>query len=184
MEQEVKAYIEYRPACMINYVPRHYDSPTFVDEVSTWNANPKILKDIIVRAGIKTDKALEFGVWHGCSISALAYYFKEVTGVDLSVQAALGPLKGYRNITLFEKPYEEFIKGNDDRYDLIHIDVVHSYEETYPAGEWAVQHSNCVLFHDTIINDIRRVCEDLALKYGFIFYNYMVDCQLGILIKK
>ena len=45
---------------------------------SAWGNIPTIFKDLIERSGIKTEKAIEFGVEFGYSTSALANYFNIV----------------------------------------------------------------------------------------------------------
>ena len=65
------------------------------------------------------------------------------------------------------------------------IDIVHTYNETFECGEWSINHSDIVVFHDTIsFPDIKRVCEDLARLYNLEFYNYPHSHGLGILVRK
>lgn len=191
---------------MIEYIPKIIDYPKVLDVTSAWGNNPTILRDIITRFNLKQDIALEIGVERGYSTTALANYFKRVIGVDTfdwefklddnkrDVEAVRELLKDWANIELIKSRYEDFIINRNDRYDLIHIDVgydTHCYETTYPAGAWAVRHSDCVLFHDTIsFPEVSRACVELSEKYGFTFYNYMQDfglntahCGLGILVK-
>ena len=55
--------------------------------------------------------------------------------------------------------------------------------ETFECGEWAIKHSKCVIFHDTLsFREIMRVCEDLSIKHNLEFYNYGESHGLGILI--
>jgi hypothetical protein len=183
---------------MIPYQPEIREAVPVVNVVSAWGQLPTILKDIILRFKIKTDSALEFGVEEGYSTTALAYYFKKVIGVDTFRQdcwdnsldrpsqyvRVVELLKEYKNITLIEDRFETFIQGHNDRYDLIHVDILHSYQPTYDCGEWAVKHSDCVLFHDTeSFESVKQAVSDLAEKYGFTFYNYPGDYGLGILVK-
>lgn len=178
----------------MEYIPKVLDNPrTILQGLSAWGKIPQILKDIIVRFNLDTDVALEFGVATGYSTSALANYFKKVIGVDPfdsteSYSSVKESLKDYSNILLIEGLFESFIATERGIYDLIHVDVGyfdHNYKTTYPCGEWSVQHSDCVLFHDTIsYPEIKKVCEELAEKYNFEFYNYLYDNGLGILIKK
>ena len=67
---------------------------------------------------------------------------------------------------------------------MIHIDIIHKYNETYGCGDWALQHAPCVLFHDTLMPEVMSAVSDLAIKHGFTFYNYPSGGGLGILIKK
>lgn len=193
---------------MKKYIPTTFDSPRVIDVTSAWGNIPVIIKDIILRFNLKTDKALEFGVERGFSTTALAHYFKDVIGVDTwdwdfgdgidrSYISVCTLLNEWYNIHLIELNYQEFIKlkESDIRYDLIHVDIgyeTHEYEPTLECGDWALQHSDCVLFHDTLsFPGVMRACEELAEKHGFEFYNYEEEigpagivCGLGILIKK
>ncbi len=68
---------------MTNYEPILRENPKcFTGMASAWGDIPTILKDIITRFNLKTDKALEFGVEYGYSTTAIANYFDEVIGVD------------------------------------------------------------------------------------------------------
>lgn len=192
---------------MIFYQPQITDDPRVVNVTSAWEPLRFVIKDILVRFRIKRKIALEFGVERGYSTSVLANYFKTVIGVDpfdwnfgdgadRSYPAIVEGLKEFPNICLFPEMSDQFIKNSDEkRYDLIHIDIgyeTHCYDTTFPAAEWSVQHSNCVLFHDIIsFPDIMQVCQELAERYGFDYYGYSepigpagLVCGLGILIKK
>ncbi len=182
---------------MINYIPEIRLAPRLYTGVySAWMDIPTILQDIIYRFGIKPKLALEFGVEYGYSTTALANYFNKVVGVDIftgDIHAGLtedhyestkSNLSSWSNIELIKSDYKDFIKGNNQKYDLIHIDIVHTYEDTFKCGEWAVQHSDAVIFHDTeSFPDVKRVCNDLSNKYRLAFYNYTPSHGLGILVK-
>lgn len=168
-----------------HYIPEIREQPPVVDPESTWFNISTIIKDIIFHFNLKTDKVLEFGVWLGCSTSALAHYFKEVIGTDIIIQEeAKTALAGYSNIKLIQESYQEFIEHDEGMYDLIHIDIIHTYEDTYRNGLWAIKHSNCVIFHDTAMPSVRHAVEDLAAEFKeFKFYNFEECCWLGILVK-
>jgi predicted O-methyltransferase YrrM len=190
---------------MINHIPEITDNPKVVNVVSAWQPLSGFILDILQRFKIKRSTALEFGVERGYSTTALSNYFEKVIGVDRwdwiipdgidrTFESIKESLKDFKNIELIRSSFEDYIKNNNKRFDLIHVDVgydTHAYETTYPCGEWAVIHSDCVLFHDTLsFPEISRVCEELAEKYGFKFYNISEDigpaglvCGLGILIK-
>lgn len=183
---------------MIDYIPELRDTPKVIDVVSAWKDIPTILKDIIKRFELKTDSALEFGVEEGYSTTALAYYFKKVIGVDTfrndcwenslerpsQYSRVIELLKDYTNITLIEERFEEYIKHDTGRYDIIHVDILHDYRPTYDCGEWSLHHSDCVIFHDTeSFESVKQAVTDLSIKYGFTFYNYSTDYGLGILVK-
>lgn len=186
---------------IIEYVPKIRDTPKIVDTqkivdvLSAWGDIPTILKDIIITFNINPQIALEFGVEYGYSTSALANYFTKVVGVDTftgdihsypkenHLKITKRILKYYTNIELIKSNYQDFIKIDNNIYDLIHIDIVHTYNETYECGEWAVNHSKVVIFHDTIsFDEVKKVCYDLSTKYGLEFYNYPDSHGLGILI--
>lgn len=180
---------------MINYIPINRHTPRLANIGSAWGNIPTILKDIIERFNIKQDSALEFGVEYGYSTSALANYFTNVIGVDTfegdphsgfklnHLQTTANNLVDFNNIQLVKSDYRDYISGNSDIYDMIHIDIIHTYNETFECGEWAIKHSKCVIFHDTLsFPDIMRVCKDLASKHNLEFYNYEESHGLGILI--
>lgn len=191
---------------MIPYEPVIFDDPRVVPVSSAWEPLRFIIKDIITRFKLRRSSALEFGVERGYSTTVLANYFKRVVGVDpfnwdfgdgadRGYEAVANLLKDFPNIILVPTVSDEFMRVNDDRYDLIHIDIgyeTHAYETTFPAGEWAVQHSNCILFHDIFsFPTINQVCEELSAKYGFDYYGYYEEigpagrlCGLGILNKR
>lgn len=187
----------------IPYIATIKELPDVIWVNATWGDTSSILKDIIIRFNIDHKLALEFGVATGHSISALACYFDKVIGVDTFREdySSIDPkrpsklnetkelLKDYNNIHLIEMLFEDYIKYDvSERYDLIHIDLIHTYEPTYKCGEWAVLHSDVVLFHDTIsFDEVRRAVCDLVKKYDRTLYNYYTSgatCGLGILVKK
>ena len=174
---------------MIEYHPVIIEHPKVIHVVSAWVGIEKILKDIIIRFNLKTDIALEFGVECGYSTTALANYFKQVIGVDpfydkvgfrfADVQEMLC---AWNNITLHKSRFEDYILHENRYFDLIHIDIIHQYIPTYDCGDWALQHSNCVCFHDTqSFPAVMKACEDLTSKYKCRFYNYPYSNGLGIL---
>ncbi len=180
---------------IIDYIPRVRDNPNVVKVISAWGDIPTIIKDIIVTFNINPQTALEFGVEYGYSTSALANYFTKVIGVDTfmgdihsntkkdHLKITQNILENYSNIELVKSSYQNYIKTDNSIYDLIHIDIVHTYNETYECGEWAVNHSKVVIFHDTnSFDEVKKVCYDLSTKYGLEFYNYPDSYGLGILI--
>ena len=95
-------------------------------------------------------------------------------------------MKEYTNIELIESTWEQWAMSvpKNSRYDLIHIDIVHDYDSTFNAGEWAVEHSDVVIFHDTIsFSDVNKAVSDLSEKYEYYYYNYPLYNGLGILSK-
>ena len=167
---------------MLNYIPKFFDKPEIINQDSAWSTAAPIVKDIINRFNLKTNIALEFGVGGGYSAFVLSNYFNHVIGVDIDISAVTFSKK---NIEIICMAYEDFIKENNNQYDLIHIDLSHTYDQTYHAGMWALKHSNCVLFHDTLINAVMEAVFKLVNDVGdFEFYNYIDPCGLGIVSKK
>jgi predicted O-methyltransferase YrrM len=182
---------------VINYIPQNRENPKLASCSSAWGNIPTILNDLINRFNLKQDKALEFGVEYGYSTSALANYFKSVTGVDTfegdvhsgtksnHIEITSDNLKEFKNVQLIKSDYREYIKMNNEFFDLIHIDIIHNYYETFECGEWSVNHSNCIIFHDTLsFPEVFRAVYDLSVKYDLDFYNYTESHGLGILIRK
>lgn len=178
------------------YSPKKYHKPSnILDVPSAWRGLEGIILDITEQFGLKRERALEFGVEFGYSTIVLSNYFDHVDGVDTfrgdqhtedkdidGLYEALLPLMP-ANVTLHQMLYQDFIK-QDIRYDLIHVDIVHTYEDTYACGDWAIQHSDCVIFHDTeSFKDVKRAVRDLAIKHNRVFYNYPFHHGLGILCK-
>ena len=185
---------------MIEYTPKNRHNPKIADDKSSaWGDIPSIIKDIIDNFKIETKKCIEFGVEFGYSTSAFANYFDEVIGFDTFVGDAHTGHKGYHfnetserlsvypNIKLVESDYNEFITKYESYgiFDMSHVDIVHTYEDTYKCGEWCVRNSKITLFHDTeSFKDVRRACEDLSNAYGCEFYNYPHSNGLGILVNR
>jgi hypothetical protein len=94
-------------------------------------------------------------------------------------------LSEFPNIKLVQSDYRDFIENNTEIYDIIHVDIVHDYENTYKCGEWSINHSKVTLFHDTMtFPEVMQACQDLASKYNLDFYNYPHCNGLGILYNK
>lgn len=179
-----------------NYVPAILHEPEdLLNVVSAWRGHHLILKDLITRFGIKTEKCLEFGVEFGFSTVAFSNYFHEVIGVDLFTGDIHTVHKGdhyedtkkcleiYKNIKLYQADYKDWIKQDDTFYDLIHVDIVHTYEDTYACGLWSAKHSQCTIFHDTeSFPDVKKAVTDISKRVKKRFYNYDKHYGLGILI--
>ncbi len=189
---------------MIEYVPEVRSDIIIPDAIASkeraWGDIPEIIKDIIIRFDLKTKVALDLGVLFGYSTYALSLYFDDVIGVDTFKNNRFNYLdmredhykevcdlfKDVINVRLIQSMWQDYAKTETvNRYDLIHLDMIHTYRETTLAGEWALQHTDCAIFHDTISNPtVMKACEDLAKKHGFEFYNYPLSHGLGILVKK
>ena len=177
---------------VIPYVPLNREWPGLAtQQPSAWGNIPTILKDIIERFNVKANSAIEFGVEFGYSTSALANYFTNVTGdihagfkgdiYDMTKEY----LSAFKNVSLIKQSYQDYIKDHDETYDFAHVDIIHSYEDTYACGEWCIKHADVVIFHDTLsFPEVHKACLDLANKYDLEFHNYEESYGLGILVNK
>ena len=189
--------IPYVPKRLVT-LPRLAPPPTAnPDAYMAWRGLDQILVDIMERFDVGQNKALEVGVEFGYSATALACLFKRVYGIDTflgdkhsGIQqdhylSTKERLKSWANLTLFQSDYQSWIsKDDDDQYDLIHVDIVHTYEDTFACGLWAVQHAPVVLFHDTTsFLGVRSAVRDIAEKANLVFHNFEPCNGLGILVK-
>ena len=183
----------------ILYMPRTRRSPRVAHVFSAWGDIHTILYDIVnrflIEKGHEARRALEFGVEWGFSTSAISNYFETVIGVDTfegdlhssfkdnHIIQTKANLASFPNIKLVKSDYRDFIKiGNKMQFDLIHIDIVHDYENTFACGDWAVQNGKVVIFHDTLsFPEVMRAVKDLATKHKLEFHNYPHSHGLGIL---
>jgi hypothetical protein len=184
----------------IIYTPKKLISPPrMIDVPSAWVGNELIIEDIIERFKITPKRCIEFGVQHGWSTAALANYFTHVIGVDTFAgdeMAGIGDpdhtfhgtqeaLKDFPNITLARTSYQDWIRKDESWYDLIHVDIIHTYEDTYPCGRWACEASDVVIFHDTLaFPEVMAAVKDLASDADMYFYNYPHAYGLGILSRR
>jgi hypothetical protein len=181
----------------INYHPRNVVMPARLisSKSQAWVGLEKIIFDIIEFSGIKTASALEFGVEFGYSTAVFANYFQCVTGVDIFTgdphagyygdiyDLTKDNLAAFDNIELIQSDYKDYIRANDVAHDLIHVDIIHTYEDTYRCGLWSAEHSRCTLFHDTqSFPDVKKAVADVARKTGKKFYNYRGSHGLGIVL--
>lgn len=169
------------------------------DNVSTaWKGLEDYVFPIIDQFKLKQNIALEFGVDYGYSTDILSQAFDKVIGVDSFIGDAhiIHPQgdsfyetvkKSFENtnVDIIRSSFEDFIKENNNTYDLIHIDIVHQYTPTFNCADWAIQHSDVVILHDTVsFPEIYQVCQDIASKHNVGFYNITEHFGLGVLYKK
>jgi predicted O-methyltransferase YrrM len=160
---------------------------------SAWASLEYILPDILDRFGVGSGRCLEFGVEFGYSTVALSNYFDQVTGVDIftgDIHTAFqgdhfaetsATLSQFENIELVRADYRDWINADQSTYDLIHVDIVHTYEDTYACGLWSAQHAPCVLFHDTeSFPAVRNAVMDVAAAVNRRFHNFPHQFGLGI----
>lgn len=181
---------------ILPYVPQRREPPPRVLEPATaWKGIESILADLIERFDVGNQRCLEFGVEYGYSTVALSAFFASVTGVDtfcgdihtenksdIFAQTSQR-LSCFNNIRLVRSDYRDWIAKDDTSYDLIHVDIVHTYSHTFACGLWSVQHASCVLFHDTLsFPAVKRAVIDIARETGKRFYNFEESYGLGILV--
>ena len=187
----------YKNQNIIEYTPQLLEEPTLKleDISSAWKGHDLIIKDLINRFKLNMDRALEFGVEFGFSTVAFSNYFNHVTGVDIFIgdihthnktdhfEETKKRLESFKNITLIKADYKDYILTDHKQYDFIHVDIVHTYEDTYACGLWAAQHSKCTVFHDTeSFQEVRWAVYDIAKATGKKFYNYPKHYGLGIIV--
>ena len=168
------------------YTPQHLETPARqLNVTSAWKGNELLVRDILHTFDVGTAHCLEFGVEFGFSTVALSSYFDRVTGVDLFVgdihtvnrqdhyEATKAVLAEFENVELVRADYKDWIREDRNSYDLIHVDIVHTYEDTFRCGLWSAEHSKCTLFHDTeSFPDVKRAVLDVSPKTGKDFYNF------------
>jgi hypothetical protein len=181
---------------VIRYVPKRREIPSrTLPVVSAWKGIESILADIIERFDLGTDSCLEFGVEYGYSTTALSSFFKSVTGVDMFhgdkhttekndiYMDTLNRLSSFENISLKQSDYRDWIQKDDSFYDLIHVDIVHTYIDTFACGLWSAKHSKCTLFHDTeSFPAVKQAVRDICRETGKRFYNFEESNGLAILV--
>ncbi|MFC5864990.1 class I SAM-dependent methyltransferase [Acidicapsa dinghuensis] len=178
------------------YVPVDRRSPSrHLPVPSAWEGIPSILADIFQRFRLKTRLCLEFGVEYGYSTVALSSFFDHVIGVDTFegdkhtvnksniFELTQERLSVYPNISLVRSDYRDYIRNEVRNFDLIHVDIVHTFADTYACGLWSAQHSHCTLFHDTqSFPQVKQAVREIARATGKRFYNYQESHGLGVLL--
>jgi hypothetical protein len=133
-------------------------------------------------------------------LSALSKVFERVVGVDMfcgdfhagvrnenQYNLVLENFSKVKNVEIIKSSYDEYFNSLEDnvRFDLIHVDIVHTYEDTYDCGMKSLKHTDCILFHDTeSFPSVKKACEDISSKSGYSFYNYPFCHGLGIIINE
>jgi len=132
---------------VLAYLPQRRQLPDRILPVATaWKGIESVLGDLIEKFDIGTRSCLEFGVEHGYSTAALSCFFDAVTGVDIFVgdkhtrdprdlfASTSDRLASFKNIRLVRSDYREWAATDQNVYDLIHIDIVHTYVDTFACG--------------------------------------------------
>jgi hypothetical protein len=178
------------------YEPASYERPAnLLSRYSAWRGLEYVIKDVITRFDLPTESCLEFGVEFGFSTVVFANYFRKVVGVDLFTgdrQAGLhddhfastsASLAAFPNIRLVQADYRDWIRTDEATYDLIHVDIIHTYGPTFECGLWSAQRSRCTIFHDTeSYPAVKRAVAAIARKTGKRFYNFPLYHGLGIIV--
>jgi len=178
------------------YAPNRREPPARALEVtSAWEGIQNILADLIERFNIDTTRCLEFGVEYGFSSVALSSYFGSVTGVDTFqgdrdtvnkddiFQATKNRLAPYSNIEVIRSDYRDFIKQDHGTFGLIHVDIIHTFADTFACGLWSANHSQCTIFHDTeSFPQVKQAVREVARHTNKTFYNFSESYGLGILV--
>jgi hypothetical protein len=181
---------------IVPYIPNRREAPARrLAVTSAWSGIENILADIIERFSIKTDRFLEFGVEFGFSTTAFSSYFNSVTGVDTFsgdlhtdnkrniYEETLDRLSPYPNIRLIRSDYRDFIRSENGSYDMIHVDIVHTFADTFACGLWSARHSGCTLFHDTeSFPQVRQAVIEIARTTGKTYHNFPESHGLGIVV--
>lgn len=201
-EYTINNYIElgeYKDKERIEYktTEESWQKPKY-DVISAWVGLERILEPMIRDFKVIPNKALEFGVEWGYSTSIFSGSFKEVIGIDTftgDIHSGIKQdhylhtkecLKNFTNINLIKSDWESWSKSisQEERFDLIHIDIIHDYKNTFSAGDWALKHSDFVIFHDVIsFEEVNLAVKDLAIKYNMYYYYYPLYNGLGIITK-
>lgn len=194
--QSVVAGIGKPKVPVLPYAPKRREAPVRRLEVtSAWAGIENILSELIDRFQIKTDVCLEFGVEHGFSTVALSSYFNRVIGVDTFqgdkhtinksdiYEETVSQLSKYKNIELVCSDYRDFIEKEHGYFGIIHVDIVHTFVDTFACGLWSAKHSQCTICHDTeSFPQVKHAVKEIARVTGKKFFNFK-DCNgLGILV--
>ena len=164
-----------------------------------WRGLECYMESIIKVLNIKPKTALEFGVDSGYSLKVLSQLFDKTIGVDPFIgDKHIGHSQGevfYKNVLkkfegdnveIVKKDFKSFASNHNhnNKYDLIHIDIVHLYNETFECADWSAHHSDVIIIHDTMsFPEMARVCRDISSKHKFKFNNIPYHYGLGVLYK-
>lgn len=173
-----------------------YVPPITVDVPTAWREVVPAIAPILRDFNVHRQTCLEFGVDYGYSTAVFANYFDSVIGVDTFLgdghagyrdnllAQTQNALKGFKNITLVQSDFHDFIKETRPQYNLIHIDIFHELEPTFECGRWSIDHADVVLLHDTrAFPGVMQACELIAQNTGCKFYEWPVQHGLGILVR-
>jgi hypothetical protein len=194
--QSVTASLAKPKIPVVPYIPTRRQPPQrSLHVVSAWEGIQNILADLIEHFNIETTRCLEFGVEYGFSTVALSSYFESVTGVDTFhgdahtinkddiYDETTRRLSIYPNIKLIRSDYRDFIKQEHGDFGLVHVDIIHTFADTFACGLWSANHSQCTIFHDTeSFPQVKQAVIEVARATGKKFYNFQESFGLGILV--
>jgi hypothetical protein len=196
LRSKVRKYVINKKYPMSLYAPNAFVEPDKLIEItSAWKGLEMIIEDIIRRFDIGRESCIEFGVEFGYSTVALSNYFKRVIGIDIFIgdehtdfkgdhyEKTKASLKAFNNITLVKTDYKDWINTDTEIYDFSHVDIVHTFEDTFKCGLWAAQHSKCTIFHDTeSFLEVKKAVYEIAKVTGKRVFNYPHHNGLGIIV--
>lgn len=167
------------------------------DVPSAWKGLENYIQSIISTYNITPNSVLEFGVDTGYSSYIFSKVFNKVIGVDhfLGDDFIKHPqgddfynniIERFKNtnVEIVRSSYQDYILKEDRKFDLIHIDISHTYEDTYACLEWSVFRSDVIIAHDTeSFPEVKRAMLDIASKHELNFCNIDKFFGLGILYR-
>jgi hypothetical protein len=185
---------------MISWVPKYRELPLhLLDAPTAWDEVESVIAPLCQDFKVARHSCLEFGVQHAYSTCALSNYFDVVVGIDTflgdpcagehpdNFLQTVDSVKKFPNIRLYQSDWREWCHNQDrvlpgKQWDFIHVDIFHVYNETFDCGQWALAHSPCVVFHDTLsFPEVGRAVANLSRMSGRTFYNLNEKHGLGIL---
>lgn len=181
---------------VLPFIPTRHTPPARVLQVSSsWRGIENVLEEIMERFHVSGHRCLEFGVEYGFSTAALSSFFESTIGVDTFqgdihtnnikdiCAETVQNLSAFPDIQLVKSTYQDYIRGNNETFDLIHVDIIHTYVDTFACGLWSAQHSACTLFHDTeSFPYVKQAVADIARATGKQFYNLEDFYGFGIVV--
>ena len=185
----------YEPTKLVE--PKHtLNLPPTVNG-SAWKGMEWALTDILERFEVKRGICGELGTEYGFSAVALSNFFDKVVAVDTFLgdehstfrdnfyETTKGFVAPYPNIELVQASWEDYAAANPDaQFDMVHVDIVHTYEATMGSVGWAIKHAPIVIGHDTMsFPEVSWAFADIANANGLRYFNYIKDFGLGILVK-
>ena len=194
--QSIAAGLSKPRVSIVPYIPACRQPPSRgLQVLSAWDGIQNILADLVEHFHLDTSRCLEFGVEYGFSTVALSSYFESVTGVDTFqgdshtvnksdiFDETTNRLAPYTNINLIRSDYRDFIKQDHGSFGLIHVDIIHTFADTFACGLWSASHSQCTIFHDTeSFPQVKQAVVEIARVSGKKFYNFEESYGLGILV--